>query len=180
MEYELVKKDKLKMVGLNYHGSITENSVAFEERVEDLWRRLSEFFIARWDSIESAVINPDLSYEIQVWNEEELEESGLMNVFIGVEFKDLEDIPVQLVGKVLPGGKYLSFTLEGEEIQGWEEYLLQEWFPKSDYWLRTFDDQLFHVQCFHEDKFKGIDNLEESELKVLVPVEEIDQEIREK
>ncbi|MEF8832632.1 MAG: GyrI-like domain-containing protein [Candidatus Thermoplasmatota archaeon] len=179
MEYEIVEKEKMNLVGLNYHGSITENGVAFEEKVEGLWRRLSEFCMNRWDSIEKSIINPQLSYEIQVWNEEELEESGKMNVFVGVEFKDLESFPVQLVGKVLPSGKYLSFDLEGEEIHGWEEYLLQEWFPESDYWLRSFDDQLFHIQCFHENKFKGIENIEESELKVLVPVEEIDQEIRE-
>jgi len=179
MEYEVVEKEKMKIVGLNYHGSITENDIAFEEKVEDLWRRLSEFCINRWQSIEEEVINPELSYEIQVWNEEELEESGQMNIFVGFEFEDLESIPVQLIGKVLPGGKYLSFILQGEEIRDWEGYLLQEWFPESDYWLRSFDDQLFHVQCFHENKFKGIDNLEESELKVLIPVEEIDQDVKE-
>ena len=179
MEYELIEKEKIKLIGLNYHGSIAENGVAFEEMVEDLWRRLSEFCINRWESIEDEVINPEHSYEVQVWNEEELEKSGQMNVFVGFEFADLERIPVQLVAKVLPGGKYLAFTLEGEEIRAWEEYLLREWFPGSDYWLRSFDEQLFHVQCFHENKFKGIDNLEESELKVLVPVEEIDQEIME-
>lgn len=179
MEYEIIEKESMNLVGMNYHGSITEDDVAFEEKVEDLWRRLSDFCMNRWESIEKSVLNPELSYEVQVWNEEELEESGRMNVFVGVEFKDLESIPVQLVGKALPGGKYLSFILEGEEIQGWEEYLLQEWFPESDYWLRPFDDQLFHIQCFHEDRFKGIENIEESELKVLVPVEEIDQELKE-
>ena len=179
MEYEIVKKEKIKLMGLNYHGSITENGVAFEERVEDIWRRLSEFCMNKWESIEESVINPELSYEIQLWNEKELEESGQMSVFVGVEFDNLESIPIELVGKVLPGDKYISFVLEGEEIHGWEEFLLQEWFPESNYWMKSFDEQLFHIQCFHEHRFKGIDKLEESELKVLVPVEEIDQEIRE-
>ncbi|MBS3790053.1 MAG: GyrI-like domain-containing protein [Candidatus Thermoplasmatota archaeon] len=179
MEHEIVEKEKMKLIGLNYHGSITENGVAFEESVEDLWRRLSEFCMNSWDSIEKGVINPELSYEIQIWNEEELDETGRMSVFVGIEYKDFDSIPVQLGGKILPGGKYLSFTFEGEEINGWEEYLLQEWFPESDYWLRPFDGQVFHIQCFHEDKFKGVENIEESELKVLVPVEKIDQEIME-
>ncbi len=177
MDYEIVEKEKIRIAGLNYHGSITENGVAFEERVEDLWRKLSEFCMNKWDSIEESVINPKLSYEVQVWNEQELEESGRMDVFVGLEFEDLESIPLPLVGKVLPGGKYISFVLQGEEIEGWEEYLLQEWFPESDYWLRSFEDQLFHVQCFHEDKFRGVENIEESELEVLIPVEEIDREL---
>ncbi len=47
MEYEIVEKEEIKLVGLDYHGSITENKVAFEEKVEDLWRRLSEFCMKR-------------------------------------------------------------------------------------------------------------------------------------
>lgn len=177
MEHEIVEKKEMKLVGLNYHGSITENDVAFEERVEDMWRRLSEFCMNRWDAIEEKVVDPDISYEIQVWNEEELDQSGRMDIFVGLKTKNLENIPLQFVAKVLPEGKYLSFTLEGEEIQGWEEYILQEWFPESDYWPRTFGDRLFHVQCFHEEKFKGVENIEESELEVLIPAMEIDQEL---
>lgn len=177
MEHKIVEKEEMKLIGLNYHGSITENDAAFEEKVEDLWRRLSEFCITKWDSIEDKVVDPELSYEVQVWNEEELDQSGKMDIFVGMESKDLENIPLELVAKVLPEGKYLSFTLEGEEIQGWEEYLLQEWFPESDYWPRTFGDRLFHVQCFHKEKFKGVENIEESELKVLIPAEEVDQEM---
>ncbi len=179
MEYEIVDKDDIKLIGLNYHGSITEDDVGFEERVEDMWRRLSEFCINRWDSVEDKVIDPEWSYEVQVWNEHELEESGKMDVFVGMESTDLDDIPIQLVAKVLPQGKYLSFKLEGEEIQGWEEYLLQEWFPESDYWPRTYGDRLFHIQCFHEEKFKGVENIEDSELKVLIPADEIDEELLE-
>jgi len=177
MDHEVVEKDEIKLVGLNYHGSITEDDVGFEERVEDMWRRLSEFCMTRWDEIEEKVVNPELSYEVQVWNEEEITQSGRMDVFVGVETEELKEVPLELVAKVIPSGKYISFKLKGEEIQGWEDYLLREWFPESDYWLRPVDDRLFHIQCFHEEKFKGIDNIEESELEVLVPVEEIDKEL---
>jgi len=176
MEYEIVEKEEIKLVGLDYHGSITENKVAFEEKVEDLWRRLSEFCMKRWDSIENSVIYPELSYEIQIWNEDELVESGLMSIFVGLEVDDLENIPLKLVGKVLPSSKYISFTLTGEEIKDWEDLILQEWLPESDYWLRSFEEQIFHVQCFHEEKFKGIENIEDSQLRVLIPVEEVDNE----
>ncbi len=130
----------------------------------------------RWDSIENSVIYPELSYEIQIWNEDELVESGLMSIFVGLEVDDLENIPLKLVGKVLPSSKYISFTLTGEEIKDWEDLILQEWLPESDYWLRSFEEQIFHVQCFHEEKFKGIENIEDSQLRVLIPVEEVDNE----
>jgi len=174
MENELIDKEKVYIVGLQHHGSMLDRKDPIEDQIELLWRSFSDFCQNNWSEIQDKVLNPKLSYEVQRWNEEELEDSGDLYVFVGVEVEDLDYIPLELSGKVIPGGKYLSFKLKGEEIKTWEEDILQDWFPHDDYWIKSFDDYLFHIQCFHEERFKGVENLDDSELTVLVPVEEVD------
>lgn len=173
MEHEFVEKEKMYLVGLQYYGTIKPGGISIEGEIEKLWSRFAEFCQNKWRTVEDKVVDPDLSYEIQIWDEEELKKEGKLSIFVGVEFEDLDEIPLELSGKVLPSGKYISFKLKGEEIKTWEEDILQDWFPRDDYWIRSFGGYLFHAQCFHEDKFKGVENLEESELRVLVPVEEV-------
>lgn len=179
MNYELLERDKMKLIGLTRRGSILEDEQSFQKEIEELWGKLSDFCVNRWPSIGEKVINPEMSYEVQVWNEEELNQNGRLEVFVGFQIEDVNDVPVDLVSKTLPSTKYISFELQGNEIRTWEEDILQDWIPDSDYWVRSFDEYLYHVQCFHEEEYKGIDNLEESQLTVLVPVEEIDEELKE-
>lgn len=179
MNEELIEMEKTFFIGLNHKGSISENAEEFEDEVNNLWLELSNFCEEKWDLIDDDIVNPQFSYEIQIWKPEDLEENGTLDVFAGLEVEDLNSIPLQFTGKVLSAGKYLKFTLEGEEIHGWEEFILQEWLPDSEYWLRSFDDYVFHVQRFHEEKFKGIENIAESELDILLPVEKVEEELKE-
>ncbi|MBS3817694.1 MAG: GyrI-like domain-containing protein [Candidatus Thermoplasmatota archaeon] len=177
MRYEVIEKEKKYLVGLEYYGSIFGEKDPIEKRIEDLWGRFSEFCKNKWEKIEEDIVNPELSYEVQIWEKEQLEEEGNMYVFVGMESEELQNFPIELSGKILPADKYANFTLEGKEIQTWEEDILQDWFPQSDYWMKSFDRYQFHVQCFHEERYKGVENIEDSELEVLIPVEEIDKEI---
>ncbi len=179
MEYEIIEKERMKLAGFDYRGSMLDEKESFEKKIENLWGTLSEFCVNKWLSIDDEVVDPKYSYEVQVWNEEELDQEGKLEVFVGFELEDIDEIPVELVNKVLPATKYISFQLKGEEIETWEEDILQDWIPDSDYWIRSFDEYLFHIQCFHEEKYKGIDNIEDSELEVLIPVEKVDEELKE-
>ncbi|MFW6144407.1 MAG: GyrI-like domain-containing protein [Candidatus Natronoplasma sp.] len=137
MEHELVKKEKMYLAGLQYHGAIKEEGTSIEQHIDELWSRFAEFCREEWDSIEKKVVDPELSYEIQLWDREELEEEGKLQIFVGVEVEDLDELPLELSGKVLPSSKYISFKLRGKEIKTWEEDILQGWFPEKDgYWIR--------------------------------------------
>lgn len=173
MEHELIEKEKMYLAGLQHTGFMDDEG-SVEEEIDELWNRFAQFCRSRWEDIEDRVIDPYVSYEIQIWNEEQLKEEGKLYTFVGVEMQDIETLPLQLCGKVLPESKYLAFRLEGEEIKTWEEDILQDWFPRDDYWIRDYEGFIFHIQCFHEEKFKGVEDLENSELKVLIPVHEVD------
>ncbi len=173
MEYELIEKENMYFAGFQHRGFMNEES-SVQEDIDSLWNSLARFCKNRWNSIEDSVVDPNFSYEIQAWNDDELKEEGRFYVFVGVELEDLTSLPLELSGKVLPPSKYISFELKGDEIRTWEEDILQDWFPRDDYWIRYFEDYMFHIQCFHEERFKGIENLEDSKLKVLVPVVEVE------
>ncbi|MEW6716854.1 MAG: GyrI-like domain-containing protein [Chloroflexota bacterium] len=95
-------------------------------------------------------------------------------MFVGVEIDPgkLEGLPLEMVLRVLPSGKYAFFTPKGKEIHGWEKAFYQEWLPKSGYRLAVFHEYSFQIQAYEERRFKGTGELlEASEIDVYIPIE---------
>jgi AraC family transcriptional regulator len=79
---------------------------------------------------------------------------------------ELGDMPVQLLVKVLPSTRYAVFTLRGEQIASdWPRMIYDEWLPGSGY--ESAHDYLIEL---YDQRFKGLENLAESELDIYVPV----------
>jgi hypothetical protein len=68
---------------------------------------------------------------------------------------------------VLPGGTYAMVTAEGEEITTID---MQDVLPPEDYPRIRFRDHLLEIQCYDEDRFKGLENIEESEVDYYIPI----------
>ncbi|MFO7793248.1 MAG: GyrI-like domain-containing protein [Candidatus Saliniplasma sp.] len=171
MKVDIIDKERLNLVGVDYYGplrSLRDNS----SPIEKLWERFTFFCSNRWYTIEDIVVNEEVSYEVHLWNQEELEETRNFMAFIGVEVKEMNATPVELVGKFIPGEKYAKVTLMGEEIENWEELVYKEWLESSDYQVRLFGTYSLDYQRYDEKVFKGIDNLADSELDVFVPIEQ--------
>ncbi len=171
MDVEIVEKDSMKMLGMDYYGPAGEER---ENPAEILWEMFSDFTQKNWNLLEHEVKGKDLSYEVHIWNEEEIETIGVFHIFVGIEVKSLEGMPLELVSKVLPGGEFARFTFEGKEIVKWESTVLEKWLPDSGYDIRPHKRHLYHIQCFDEKLFKGIDMIEESTLTVYLPIMPID------
>ncbi len=171
MDIDIIEKEEVYLVGVDYYGPL--NSLTDDKTpIENLWDRFSYFCENRWYTIENLVIDEDVSYEVHMWNQEELEESRNFMAFIGVEVKELKRTPVELVGKIIPRSKYAKVRLEGEEIKDWEKLVYKEWLQNSDYQVRLFGAYSLDYQRYDENIFKGIDNLKDSELDVYIPIEE--------
>lgn len=83
----------------------------------------------------------------------------------------LDDLPLELVGKVLPGGVFAHAVPRGKQITTWEKTLYDEWLPESGYKLAPIGDYHYQLQVYEEGRFKGVgDLLEESEIDVYVPI----------
>jgi AraC family transcriptional regulator len=172
MQVEFAEKGAMTLAGMSYYGSLTGEGWSRENPIGQLWERFNRFFDQNPSFAQQQAVKPGIGYEISIWNEEELQESKCFYVFVGVEVQQLDDMPLELVGKVLPASSYAHLTPQGREITTWERTFYDEWLPGSGYQLATYGDYHCQIQAYEEGRFKGLgDLLEESEIDVFIPVE---------
>jgi predicted transcriptional regulator YdeE len=176
MQVEFVERGPMALAGMSYYGPLTGEGWSRENPIGQLWERFNQFFDSTPAFSESRAVKPGIGYEINIWNEKEYQESKCFTVFVGVEVNRHDEMPLQLVGKVLPAGIYAHLTPRGKGITTWEHTFYDEWLPGSGYQLQAFNDYQFQIQAYEEGRFHGLgDLLEQSEIDVYVPVEKVDQ-----
>lgn len=167
MKPTIVDRDRITLVGFGFYGDPFAASGGWTEENEigRLWRR----FMAYLDGHAGEM--PDLgsietSYEVHI-RHDETREKGHYEVFVGVEVARLDAVPVQLSVKVLPPTQYAVFTLRGEQIASdWTREMSVEWVPNAGY--REAHPYMIEI---YDQRFKGLDNLEDSELEIWIPVQ---------
>lgn len=166
MQASVVDKDQIILVGFSFFGDPFEFSGGWTEENEigRLWQRFMDFGKQHQGQIKH-LVDPQASYEVHVYNPE-TQSKGHFEVFVGMEVSELSDVPVELLVKVLPPNKYAIFTLKSEQITSdWSKEIFQDWFPQSGYQpAGEYGIQLY------DQRFKGLDQVEESELDVYIPV----------
>jgi AraC family transcriptional regulator len=169
MEPILVEKDQIILLGVNFFGDPFSMSGWTEgNEIHRLWQRFEGFFAQHVERIKN-IKNPGVGYE--VWSsDEETAVKGLFDIFVGIEIESLDDVPVELLVKVLPPTQYAVFTFQGEEITSdWPRKIYQEWLPNSGY-------EAAHQYNFqyYDERFKGIDQIDESIIDVYMPVKRVE------
>jgi predicted transcriptional regulator YdeE len=170
MEPEIVERDRIILVGFSFfgdpfseHGGWTE-----ENEVGRLWNRFLAYWVENRDRVKHLRDN-DLAYEVHVGGYQETDAKGYYEVFVGMAVTELEDVPVQLLVKVLPPTQYAVFTLLGEQIvSDWPRMVYREWLPAVG--RESAHDYLIEL---YDRRFKGLENLAESRLDVYVPVRRV-------
>jgi AraC family transcriptional regulator len=165
MEPTIVEKDRIILLGLNFFGDpFTMAGWTEENEIGRLWKRFEAYLTQNADRIKNV---KDFQVGYEVWSaDEETAAKGNFDIFVGLEIKDLADVPPDLLIKVLPATKYAVFTFEGKQITSdWPRMIYQEWLPDSGY-------QSAHQYNFqlYDERFKGLDKIEESAIDVYVPI----------
>jgi AraC family transcriptional regulator len=166
MEATIVQKDRILLVGLGFFGDPFASSGGWTEENEigRLWNRFLAFLTKHGERIKH-VREEQVSCEVHI-SHEETAEKGHFEVFVGVEVERLEDVPVEMSVKVLPPTQYAVFTLRGEQITSdWARTIYGEWMSQSGY----EEAHPFMIQRY-DARFKGLDQIDESELDIYVPV----------
>jgi predicted transcriptional regulator YdeE len=154
------------LAGLSFFGDPFGISTAWSEENEigRLWKRFMAFVGEHGDRILYAT-GAQAMYEVHVYHPETAE-TGEVEVFVGLEVEQLDDLPLELLAKILPPTRYAVFTLQGEEIvSDWPLLIYEDWLPASAY-------QNAHPYSFqrYDERFLGMDRVEESVLEVYVPI----------
>lgn len=162
----LLDHPPIRVVGMSFYGDpfAASNGWTEENEIGRLWSRM----MAYWQSSSGSILHvrdPEVMLEIHVWDKAS-RLTGEFDVFVGVEVTELENVPVDLLVKLLPATTYAVFTLEGEEITAdWAQGIYGDWMIEAGY----ESAHSFMIQHY-DPRFKGLDHLEGSELDVYIPV----------
>jgi predicted transcriptional regulator YdeE len=155
------------LAGMSFFGDPFHAATGWsiENEIGRLWKRLMPFVQMEAERLAPYQVKPDLFYEVHI---ETLEtaSTGEMEVFAGYEVNHLADLWPYLSYKQLPQIAYACFTLKGEQITGdWTELIFEDWLKHSAY-----ENALPYLIERYDSRYKGVDQIDQSELDVLVPV----------
>jgi AraC family transcriptional regulator len=164
----IIEKGSIILVGFSFFGDPFSTSAEWTEENEigRLWHRFMAYLMKNQDCIKH-IIDNELAYEVHV-EHEETKSKGYSEVFVGMEVEQLEDLPVEVLTKILPPTTYAVFTLKGQQISSDWPKMIGQWMSGAGYQQAyKYGFQLY------DQRFKGVDKIEESELDVYVPVERL-------
>ena len=165
MKPKITDKRKIILVGMDFYGNPYQEAGGWsmQNAIGQLWTRFDSFYKKNKDSIKH--LASESGYEL--WIDFEGEEDTNNNyIFVGVEVDRLDDLPLELVTKILPETRYAIFTLKGDEIKSdWPSKFLNPWLTDAGL-EQSFT---FIIEYYDSQRFKGIDNTD-SELDIYVPI----------
>ena len=166
MEPIILQKPKIILLGMSFFGDPFDTHSGWEEENEigRLWQRFMRFLDNNSDKMPH-LVNPKAGFEVHIYHPETTT-MGVFEVFVGLEIEEVENVPIELVMKVLPPSKYAVFTFHGEEIAS-------DWHMRIHQWISDAGFKQAYPFSFQylDQRFKGIENLAESELDVYMPIQ---------
>lgn len=150
---KIINKNEFKIVGMKYYGANKNNEISqlfnkFFSRISEVKNRIDIK-----TSLGVCEYVPDLTSETE------------FSYIACVEVSSLDEIPVGMVGQVVPGNKYAVFTHKGsiDKLGDTYEYIHGTWFPKSGYQPALAND--FEL---YDERFSP--NSDESEMDIYIPI----------
>jgi len=165
MEPRVIEKGQMLLLGSSFFGDPFRISGGWTEENEigRLWNRFIVYLTAHRDCIQH-VTSDAVMYEVHIQHGK-TPRTGEYEVFVGIEVEKLEDVPVQMSAKILPPTAYAVFTLRGEQITSDWQKMIVDWMLQSGY-----ESAYSYGLQRYDERFKGLDRIEESVLEAYVPV----------
>ena len=169
MEPKITSLDLIYLAGMSFYGDpfSTHGAWSGENEIGRLWTRCMAYLEGHRDQLQS-LWQAEVMYEVHVYNDETISK-GLFEVFVGGPLKAPEGVPPELLIKTLPAGEYAVFTLEGDEIS-------TDWYAAAETWIGEAGYQRAQSYIFqlYDERFKGVEQIEDSILDVYIPVSPAD------
>jgi len=166
MQAYITKQPEMYVAGMSFYGDPfrTHGGWSEENEIGRVWARFMTYFEKNKQKLQT-IPPPDIFYEIHIYDDETIVK-GVFEVFVGTRIKTLEGVPLELLIKTLPASEYARFTFEGQAIS-------EDWYLAVDQWIAKASYQRANPFFFqyYDDRFKGVDKIEDSILDVYIPVE---------
>ena len=164
MKPDILENKKITLVGMDFYGNPFQNGEGWSvgNAIGQLWQRFNSFYEKKKDLIKH--LASESGYELWIDFEGE-EETQKGYIFVGVEVEKLDELPLELIARILPETRYAVFTLKGDDIKSdWPSKIL-DWVSEAG--LKQSFTYIFDY--YDPQRFKGMDS-PDSELDVYVPV----------
>lgn len=163
---KIIERKQMILAGFSFYGDPFNSKAGWTEENEIgiLWKRFMNLLYEKNSPIAHLKDNREW---FEVWIEsEESSTKGFFEIFVGIEVKNLENIPHIMLLKILPECRYAVYTAKGEAIKSDEPYIsFQNWLKES----KSKQSHNFSIQVYDE-RFKGMDKISESELDFYFPI----------
>lgn len=165
LKVEITGLKMLKLIGCVYYGDPFHSNEEWsvENEIGLLWNRFYKLCEKYEDILQKKMVN-DKAYEVHL-QPEDYKETGKFYVYVGVEVREIEEMPLEMFCKTFPMTKYAVFTFKGEKMSQGGEHIWNEWLPNSDY----HEAHPYMALAYDKDRFFGLDN-PKSEIDFYVPV----------
>ncbi len=165
-DIELINKESLSLIGLDFYGDPFSNSSWWTEENEIgiLWKRFMESFMPNKIKFQNYLKN-DIYYEMHIMNSS-FKETGQYEIFIGIELSQLPEDCLHFLVKIIKPQTYIKLTLCGEEI--FADYYSELEIICNNKFNKTISKD-FMIQSYDE-RYMGMDRINDSEMDVFIPV----------
>lgn len=161
----IIEEKSIILAGMDFYGYPYETAGGWSEdnAIGQLWERFTRFCSTHEGAIQHQV--SEAGYELWL-DVKQNEEDRSEYIFVGVEIDCVDDLPLELVVKVLPRTRYGVFALKGAQITGdWPNAIEHKWLPEAG--LHQSHD--FIIERYDPVRFKGLED-PDSELDIYVPI----------
>lgn len=157
----VLDRPALHLAGLGFYGDPIASHAGWtqENEIGRLWLRL----MSHLADPGSPFGLPTMSYELHL-RDAQSEVTGEFEVFAGFEVPPETVLPIELSRKVVPAGRYAMVEVRGDQI-------VTDW-PDIQLWLAESGlvESGSFVLMRYDERFLGLDRIEESTMTVLIPV----------
>jgi AraC family transcriptional regulator len=164
MKPKITDKKQITLAGMDFFGDPYEKAGGWSEQnaIGETWKRFTKFYDAKKGTIKH--LASESGYELWI-DFNEVKDTKNKYIFVGMEIKKIEDVPLELVTRILPATRYAVFTLKGPEIRTGLPRIWKEWLPEAGL-TPAFN---YLIEYYDHQRFKGMDNAD-SEIDFMVPI----------
>lgn len=159
IEPKIIDKKSLRLLGCVFYGDPFHSAKEWtmEKEIGKTGQRF--MFLSKKYSVLLEKINAQhgVAYEIQI-EPEEYKNTKKYYIFVGIEVKNYEEVPMEMFVKILPKTNYVMFTTKGRDFSE-GEYVFKKWLPNSS----SEQAYPYIIQAYDRKRFKALDD-EESEI----------------
>ncbi|MHA2246827.1 MAG: GyrI-like domain-containing protein [Candidatus Hodarchaeales archaeon] len=166
MEPTILEDKIFRILGCVFYGDPFHKAVewSYENEIGKLWQRFMKLN-GKYSSLLSKIcVDRNIGYEIHL-EPEEYKDTRKYFVLVGVEVKDIEEIPLEMFVKILPKTDYVVFTTTMENKLERGGYIYKKWLPENGY-AQAFP---YIIQLYDNRRYKGLE-YPESELDWFIPI----------